>query len=93
MKKWNPYIPPPNKEESPWKRAFWIALWAVLLSIVFLKNQYGVEFGIDFRFQSSPEAETSDDSRQTSALETQNFENLTVRHRDRVTQSLDVHSI
>ena len=82
MKKWNPYIPS-NKEESPWKRALWIALWAVLLSIVFLMNQYGIEFRIGFKFQSYPEAETSDDSRQTSALETQPLENLTVRHRDR----------
>ena len=68
MKKWNPYILPLNKKESPWKRALWIALWAVLLSIVFLINQYGIEFQIGFQFQSYPEAETetSDDSRQTA---------------------------
>ncbi len=68
MKKWNPYIPPPNKQESPWKKALWIALWAVLLSIVFLINKYGIEFHIGFKFQSYPEkeVETSDDLRRTA---------------------------
>ena len=92
MKKWNPYIPPPNKEESPWKRAFWIALWAVLLSIVLLINQYGINFHIDIQFQSYPEAEveTSDDSRRT-ALKTQvTYSHPAVRYRNQFTQSVDV---
>ena len=85
MKKWNPYIIPPDQKESPWKKALWIALWAVLLSIVFLINKYGIEFHIGFKFQSYPEkeVETSDDLRRT-ALRTQvTIEDPVIRYRDR----------
>jgi len=93
MKKWNPYILPAGKQEPPWKRALWIALWAVLLSIAFLMNQYGINFHIEFQFQSYPETETSDDPRRT-ALRTQVIiEDPAVRYRDQFTQSLDVRFI
>ena len=76
MKKWNPYIPPPNKEEGKWKHAIKLGLVIAVLIILLTINQCGVEFRIGFQFQSYPEAETSDDSRQT-ALEIRTFEDFT----------------
>ena len=82
MKKWNPYILPPEKKEGGWKRAFWIAFWAILLAIFLLKNEYGINFSIGFQFYSFPETETSDDDSRQTALEKHSLEDFTVRYRD-----------
>jgi len=70
MKKWNPYILPPDKEEGPWKRVLRLGLVITALIIFLLINKYGINFHIDFQFQSYPEVETSDDDSRRTALQT-----------------------
>jgi len=72
MKKWNPYILPPEKKEYGLRRAFWIALWTVLIAILFMMNKYYFQISFDFAFGSQPKTieRKTDDSRQT-ALRTQ----------------------
>ena len=80
MKKWNPYIVPPDQKEGSWKRAFWLALWMILLAIFLLVNEYGINFSIGFQFNSYPETETSDDDSRRTALEILSLEDFTFRH-------------
>ena len=73
------------------KRPFWIAFWVVLLAIFLLGNKYGIDFEIRFKFQSYP---MQKETPANPALKTQVIiEDPVIRHRNQLTQSLDVHSI
>jgi hypothetical protein len=60
------------------KRPFWIALWAILLVVFVLKNDWGINFDFHFQIKSQPRQDIPAEK----ALETQTLENLTVRYRD-----------
>ena len=64
-----------------WKRAFRLGLVIVIFIFLVIFNKYHFVIGFNFIFESEP-IEKKQDPSAVKALETQIFENLTVRHRD-----------
>ena len=82
MKKWNPYIPPLNKEKGKWKQTFRLALVLILLGIFLVLNDWGFDFRMSFQLKSLP---IEKDIPAEPALRTLYLEDSSVRYRDRTT--------